>query len=257
MTLRDALNKIRTNLPFVALGLSIFSTNMVINNHYRNKKLVETALETNRLITEVNNKQDILINKNEITEKIRNYTIEATKNVNSVNEKGTTIDELIKKLDDPNISTEDREFITNVLIKHNNQSIEYLNKSNELLQKIIDEINKSGDKFINEIYDWIQKYLDYFSTLSLEQMAMITNFWGFVIILNSIINITIIFYGDYLIKYFRLEQKFPKLTKFIQIRRKFQFFYLNINILIIFSLSVYFLWFNIKIYYIDIIGLYF
>jgi polyhydroxyalkanoate synthesis regulator phasin len=153
MTLRDALNKIRTNLPFVALGLSIFSTNMVINNHYRNKKLVETALETNRLITDVNNKQDILINKNEITEKIRNYTIEATNNVNSVNEKRTIIDELIKKLDDPNISTEDREFITNVLIEHNNQSIEYLNKSNELLQKIIDEFNKSGDKFINEIYD--------------------------------------------------------------------------------------------------------
>lgn len=36
-----------------------------------------------------------------------------------------------------------------------------------------------------------------------------------------------------LIKYFNLEEKFPKLAKIIQLRRKFQHYYLFMNTLII------------------------
>lgn len=264
MTLRELLNKIRTNLPFVAFGLSIFSTNMVIKNHFRSKNLVDNTSDSQKLLTEVNKKQDILINKQEllinnteINNKITKYTIEASNNISKVDEESKIIANLIERLNDPNILPDERDFIFGILETYNNQSIEYLNKTNNLLQKILDEINKSGDKILSEIYEWIQKYLDYLSTLSIEQLAMIVNFWAFVIILNSIINIAVIFYGDYLIKYFQLEEKYTKLTKFIQIRRKFQFFYLNINMLIIFSISLYLLWFNIKIYFIDIISLYF
>ena len=36
-------------------------------------------------------------------------------------------------------------------------------------------------------------------------------------------------YGDYLINYLKLEEKYPRLARFIQIRRKFQHFYLFID----------------------------
>jgi hypothetical protein len=50
------------------------------------------------------------------------------------------------------------------------------------------------------------------------------------IILSSIISIIYIFYGDYLLKKFNIEQKYPKLAKVIELRRKFQNYYLLISI---------------------------
>ena len=40
--------------------------------------------------------------------------------------------------------------------------------------------------------------------------------------------------SDFLIKYFELETKFPKLSIFLQLRRKFQTYYLILNFLLIF-----------------------
>jgi hypothetical protein len=50
------------------------------------------------------------------------------------------------------------------------------------------------------------------------------------IILSSVISIIYIFYGDYLLKKFKIEQKYPKLAKVIELRRKFQSYYLLISI---------------------------
>ena len=46
--------------------------------------------------------------------------------------------------------------------------------------------------------------------------------------LNYVFNIILVLYGDYLIKRFDLENKYPKLAKFIQLRRKLQNFYLKV-----------------------------
>jgi hypothetical protein len=55
-------------------------------------------------------------------------------------------------------------------------------------------------------------------------------------ILFSLISII---YGDKLIIFFDLENRFPKIAKFIQIRRKFQQYYLLMNIgLIIIVLEI-------------------
>ena len=58
---------------------------------------------------------------------------------------------------------------------------------------------------------------------------MIFNFKIFIISLFSIISI---FYGNKIIDYLGLEY-YPRLTKFIALRRKFQNFYLLINIFLI------------------------
>lgn len=50
------------------------------------------------------------------------------------------------------------------------------------------------------------------------------------IIISSVISIIYIFYGDYLLKKFNIEQKYPKLAKVIELRRKFQSYYLLISI---------------------------
>jgi hypothetical protein len=50
------------------------------------------------------------------------------------------------------------------------------------------------------------------------------------VILSAIISIVYIFYGEYLIKRFNIENRFPRLAKVIKLRRKFQSYYLLISI---------------------------
>jgi hypothetical protein len=55
------------------------------------------------------------------------------------------------------------------------------------------------------------------------------------VIFSALVSIIFIFYGEYLIIKFDLERKYPRLAKFIQLRRKFQQYYLLFSILIIVS----------------------
>lgn len=54
----------------------------------------------------------------------------------------------------------------------------------------------------------------------------------------SLISILFIFYGNILLGYFKLEERYPKIGKFIILSRKFQQFYLLINVLIITVVSI-------------------
>ena len=46
------------------------------------------------------------------------------------------------------------------------------------------------------------------------------NILGLIFIFSCLISVVSIFYGDFLIKYFNLEEKFPKIAKFIQLKKK-------------------------------------
>ena len=54
------------------------------------------------------------------------------------------------------------------------------------------------------------------------------------VLISAIISIIFIFYGDYLIKKYNLESKYPKLATFIKYRRQFQKYYLISSCLTIF-----------------------
>lgn len=76
-------------------------------------------------------------------------------------------------------------------------------------------------------------FQEFLSSLSrLELFAFITLCFN-ALILNAIISIVFIFYGDILIKYFNLEVRFPKLAKFISFRRKLNNYALKYNLFLI------------------------
>ncbi len=50
------------------------------------------------------------------------------------------------------------------------------------------------------------------------------------VIFSCIISIIFIFYGDYLVNKFKIENRYPRLYKLISLRRKFQAYYLLYNI---------------------------
>ena len=98
-----------------------------------------------------------------------------------------------------------------------------IDKSSDKIEKFISEgINKSS--LISFDFD-LQNFLD---TLSKEELLAFSGLLLNGLALNYVVSIIIVLYGDYLIKKFDLENKYPKIAKFIQLRRKLQNFYLKI-----------------------------
>ena len=90
------------------------------------------------------------------------------------------------------------------------------------LKDLVTAVGKSGNSVIDQFNILIDKYKEFLSTLSVEQYGPLINILGLICITACLISLGTILYGDYLIKYFNIEAKYPKIAKFIQLRRKFQ-----------------------------------
>lgn len=104
-------------------------------------------------------------------------------------------------------------------------------------QAIMDYISRfkgsGSSNFTDNITQLILEYQDLISSLSLIQKLTIINMLTGVLILNCLLTLIAVFYGESLITYFNLEHKFPRLTKFIKLRSKLQQFYFLVNSIII------------------------
>ena len=115
-------------------------------------------------------------------------------------------------------------------------------KVNDKANEIIEFLEKTKDKFMddNPIFNLINEFKEYLNSLSAMEICLIINISSCVFIFTCLISILFAFSGYYLIEKFSLEQKFTKLSKIIQLRVKFQRYYIIINlvfiILAIFSL---------------------
>lgn len=104
-------------------------------------------------------------------------------------------------------------------------------------QAILDHLSNikgsGSSNFTESITQLILEFQDLITSLSLIQKLTIINILTGVLILNCLLTLIAIFYGESLISYFNIEQKFPRLTKFIKLRSKFQQFYFFVNSIII------------------------
>ena len=110
-------------------------------------------------------------------------------------------------------------------------SEEHLKGLNELLSKIS---GSDSNNFTESITQLILEFQDIISSFSLIQKLTLINMLTGALILNCLITLIIVFYGESLINYFDLVNKYPRLTKFIKLRSKFQQFYFFVNSIIIF-----------------------
>jgi len=118
---------------------------------------------------------------------------------------------------------------------------EFLNNMHDYYKKAIAKEEKTATSIIEElqsIYNWQDKgnklvssnWSDVFNNMSNEQIGAFSNLLFCQVILASLISIIFVFFGEYLISRFKLETRYPRLAKFIQLRRKFQRYYLILNI---------------------------
>jgi hypothetical protein len=125
----------------------------------------------------------------------------------------------------------------------NNLIVKKDSNVNELLEKINSNVNKSDiSSFLSDI---IEKYQSILSHLTLEQKVALFNIFGFIMVLFTLINITTILIGDYLIDTLKLENKYPKITKYIRIKQTLNKGYLTFYIVLFYIITILFILCNI------------
>ena len=102
------------------------------------------------------------------------------------------------------------------------------------VERMEDENKAAAAKFLVKSPFELDKLTEKFQQFGDMQKLAICLIIGNVIILNNLISIIFIFFGDFLIKKFKLVEKFPSLSKIIHLRLKFQRYYLITNITMIF-----------------------
>jgi len=118
-------------------------------------------------------------------------------------------------------------------------------------QAVTDLINKSGgwrNSFIdNSILKYLEDLNTWASNLNYTEGVALLNISGIILLLLSIWQIIIIFYGTILLDYFDLENRYPKIANLIKLRRKFQQYYLLLNVFIIVITSLSMMYFNLTL----------
>ena len=101
-----------------------------------------------------------------------------------------------------------------------------------LLDKIFWESTNKLVSVINRLYE----YLD---TLSILQESSILHILLFTVLTVTVFNILSVLFGFELIKYFKVEERMPKLAGFFRLRAQFQRYYLIWNVSIIFTVCLF------------------
>ena len=233
MTRTQLINKFKTvNIVISGIALHHFGSKLLDHNKIKAEILVQNNKDDKlnkiyQTIQSIKANMEVIMNK---IENINNVSVLSnnTSNINNVSvlSKDTsniknTVDEIVS------ISNE----IQNIVNTSNNDSIiddKILNimKLFDNLTNILEVWTKDGNtkNFISNFnFNILYDFLD---SLTLLQESAFIHILIFIILLCCIINIISVFFGNEIIKYFNVENKYPSLSKFLKLRLKFQKYYL-------------------------------
>jgi len=98
-------------------------------------------------------------------------------------------------------------------------------------------IHKSSIFNLNFDFDYYFS-IEWFEKLGGVQQLAVGILLGKSVILSSLISIIFIFYGDILLDKYNIANKYPKLAKIIELRKKYQRYYFKYNCLLIFMVII-------------------
>ena len=112
-----------------------------------------------------------------------------------------------------------------------------LSELKEEIDKLIEII--SNDESTNKLVSVINKFYEHLDTLSILQESSILHILLFTVLTVTVLNILSVLFGIELIKYFKLEERMPKLAGFFRLRAQFQRYYLMWNVSILFTVCLF------------------
>lgn len=159
--------------------------------------------------------------KQEISSKDTETAVEA---ISTIKEKSQILNELIQNSGNDS------------LISKTKFDFEALEGSIKKVEKIINKYisNDGTNKFLPD-FNVLYEYLD---TLSLLQVSAFLHIIIFLILILTLVNIVASLFGNEIIKFFNLENKYPKLDKFFKLRAQFQKYYLMWNVSLMFIVCI-------------------
>jgi hypothetical protein len=104
---------------------------------------------------------------------------------------------------------------------------EKANRESEGVKKLVDSINGSYSKGLVSDFN-LEYFYEYLNSLNLLELSALYHIIVLVVIAILSFNVLSAVLGNEIIKYFKLEENFPKLAAFLRLRLKFQKYYLTL-----------------------------
>ena len=119
-------------------------------------------------------------------------------------------------------------------------SVDHLDsKANEIITSIK---NKFTDFNPSDMYNEI---LDYLLSIPEQNVILLFNIASSILLLSLLFSLFLIVYSNYLIEVWQLPIKYPRLKKFLELRKTYQKYYFTYNMVLIFLNIIFILFFNL------------
>jgi len=195
-------------LTSVGTGIGVDAYRLTLEE--RKARLEAASNDNSRLTKELRARDEYIINSQETQNKVSGLSAEAKDHGDSVNHENGIIREIVKKLENKNISESERTLLHKELLHHTENQAKSAEASNKNLEQILDLTkDKPKESSTNILNDFIETYKEFLSTLSLEQIGAATQLTALAFLFLSWITVVSILYGEFLIKYLNLEKRFP------------------------------------------------
>ena len=116
-----------------------------------------------------------------------------------------------------------------------NEKLNKINNITEKVQEYMSEISKGANHLIDLN---LSMFYDHLNHMTLLEESAFFHIFIYLVLLLIIFNILTSLFGNEIIKYFDLENKFPSTARFLNLRYKFQRYYLLWNISLMFILCI-------------------
>ena len=174
------------------------------------------------------------IKSTKIVENVPHFTDEnkrtALEILDKIQDAGNTINSVSNEVPMP--------FEAHVIIANNLKSIDELSRELTIFLESIDK---------KPFFQWLDQFYAFLDSLTLFQESAVVHILLFIVLLLMVLNILLIFFGNELIIYFNLEQRFPSLSHMIRLRAKLQRYYLMINVFILFLVCIFGIFVNLLV----------
>jgi hypothetical protein len=144
------------------------------------------------------------------------------------------------------ISTKDEQIqsiITNESAENTTNCEEICNLGSEF-KKLIEQNSDITSKFLS----CFSKFYRYLDSLTLLQEVSLLHICMFSVLILTVFNILSVLFGNEILRFFKLEKRFPRLSVFFRIRATLQRYYLMWNVFILFVFCLFGIGINLLLF---------
>ena len=229
--MKDSVNNLGTNVNEMKDNVNNLDTKITdINNYFSNKfqKLEEKLLQNGQSLDELPK------DKIQHEEVLKSFE-------NSFKNSRKSLEEGKNYLDQIDVNKDNCESLLSKAKTSFNQGYDLLVEANDKLAEVFNNSKLIPDLDFKSFY----KFLD---SLTLLEESSLLHILYIIVVLSIIFNIYSAFFANEIIKYFKLEEKYPKLNKIFKLRLQFQRYYLIMNLLWLLGASLFILGLDIMVF---------